>query len=125
MLSLQFSYSARNLASGLIDGYYHNQPIFLLGYPASPAVNTTLLRRRSMKLVKNLVFALVLAFVLAISAPAGELNTPGAAPTPTPTPQEAVISPDGGTVVSDPIDGTTETADYLFFETLAALLSMY
>ena len=31
-----------------------------------------------MKLVKNLVLALVLASVLAISAPAGELNTPGA-----------------------------------------------
>jgi hypothetical protein len=79
-----------------------------------------------MKLVKNLVFAVVLASVLAINAPAGELGTPGfAAPTPTPTPQEAIINPDAGTVVPDPADGITETSDYLFFEALAALLSMY
>ena len=77
-----------------------------------------------MKLVKNLVFALVLAVVLSISAPAGELNTPGSVATPTPTPQEAIGISDDGTVASDP-SGTTETSDYLFFETLAALLSMY
>ena len=77
-----------------------------------------------MKLVKNLVFALVLASVLAVSAPAGELNTPGAVATPTPTPQEVIIIADNGTV-SDPDTGSTETSDYLFFETLAALLSMY
>jgi hypothetical protein len=33
MLRLQLSYSARNLASGLIAGYYHNQPIFYLVTP--------------------------------------------------------------------------------------------
>ena len=77
-----------------------------------------------MKLVKNLVFALLLASVLAVSAPAGELQTPGAA-APSPTPHAAMISPDDGTVVSDPNDGNTETSDYLFFEALAALLSMY
>jgi hypothetical protein len=78
-----------------------------------------------MKLVKNLVFALVLASVLAVSAPAGELNTPGSVATPTPTPQEVIGIADDGTVVSDPNDGSTETSDYLYFETLAALLSMY
>ena len=78
-----------------------------------------------MKLVKNLVFALVLASVLAISAPAGELNTPGAAATPTPTPQEAISIADDGTDVSDPSTETTETSDYLFYETLIALLFMY
>jgi ABC-type transport system substrate-binding protein len=77
-----------------------------------------------MKLVKNLVFAMVLASILAISAPAGELNTPGAAPTPTPTPQEVIAVSDDGTV-SDPITGDTETSDYLFYGALAALLSMY
>jgi hypothetical protein len=85
-----------------------------------------ILRRRSMKLVKNLVFAVVLASVLAISAPAGELNTPGfAAPTPTPAPESATIIPDDGVVIYDPNPESTETSDYLFFEALAALLSMY
>ena len=79
-----------------------------------------------MKLVKNLAIALVLASVLAISAPAGELNTPGfAAPTPTPTPEHATIISDDGTVVYDPSPGSTEPSDYLLFEALAALLSMY
>ena len=79
-----------------------------------------------MKLVKNLVFAVVLASVLAINAPAGELGTPGfAAPTPTPTPERAMMTSDDGTVIYDPNPENTETSDYLFFEALAALLSMY
>jgi hypothetical protein len=78
-----------------------------------------------MKLVKNLVFAMVLASVLAVSASAvrasgGEQSTPGAvAP---PPPPQAVIIPDDGTISGD---GNTETSDYLFYEALAALLSMY
>ena len=79
-----------------------------------------------MKLVKNVVFALLLASVLAVSAPAGELGTPGfAAPTPTPTPAESVVILDDGTVLCDPNAGNTEPSDYLFFEALAALLSVY
>ena len=77
-----------------------------------------------MKLVKNLVFAMVLASVLAISAPAGELQTPGYAPPP-PPPSQVVIGRDDGTGVSDPADGSTETSDDLYYEALAALLSMY
>ena len=79
-----------------------------------------------MKLVKNLVLALVLASVLAISAPAGELGTAGiAAPSPTPTPESATMTSDDGIVVYNPNPESNETSDYLFFEALAALLSMY
>jgi hypothetical protein len=78
-----------------------------------------------MKLVKNLVFALVLASILAISAPAGELTTPGAVAVPTPTPSQAIIISDDGIVISVPDPEDAEITDDLFFETLAALLSMY
>jgi hypothetical protein len=80
-----------------------------------------------MKLVKNLVFAVVLASVLAISVPAGEINTPASAATPTPTPMPAKVISDDGIVIYDPNPESTETetSDYLFFEALAALLSMY
>ena len=79
-----------------------------------------------MKLAKNLVFAVVLASVLAISAPAGELGTPGfAAPTPTPAPEHAMIISDDGVVVYDPNPESTDTSDSLLYEALAALLSMY
>jgi hypothetical protein len=80
-----------------------------------------------MKLVKNLSLALVLGSVLVISAPAGEINTPAAAATPTPPPPEAKVISDDGVVVYDPnpVSTETETSDYLFFEALAALLSMY
>ena len=79
-----------------------------------------------MKLVKNFVFAVLLASVLAISAPAGELGTPGAAATPTPTPgAEGIRSTDDGSVICDPYAASTETSDYLFYEALAALLSVY
>jgi len=75
-----------------------------------------------MKLVKSLVFAVVLASILSVSTFAGEQSTPGiAAPSPTPA---AVVNPDDGIVLSD-ANGNTKTSDYLFFEALAALLSMY
>ena len=76
-----------------------------------------------MKLVKNLALAVLLACFLAVSAPAGEVPMPGVAATPTPTPQGATYSSDDEPVDSD--DVTTETSDYLFFEVLAALLSVY
>jgi hypothetical protein len=100
--------------------------LFYLVITASPALTTTLLRRRSMKLVKNFVFTVLLGSVLAVSTFGGEQSTPGfAAPTPTPTPAEGVLILDDGTVLCDPNDGNTETSDYLFFEALAALLSVY
>ena len=78
-----------------------------------------------MKLVKNLVFAVLLASILAVNAPAGEMGTPGfTAPTPTPPPPESIRT-DGGTEICDPSAGSTETSDYLFYEALAALLSVY
>lgn len=81
-----------------------------------------------MKPVKNFALAVLLASFLAISVPAGELGTPGAVATPSPTPDSAKSTVPGEIVVSfgDPnTGGTTETSDYLFFEALAALLSMY
>ena len=80
-----------------------------------------------MKLVKNLVLALVLASVFAINAPAGEINTPGAVASPTPPPSQVMIISDDGTVVYDPNPESTDTdtSDYLLYEALAALLSMY
>jgi len=79
-----------------------------------------------MKPVKNLVFAVVLASVLAISTPAGELGTAGiAAPTPTPIAEHATILSDDGTVIYDPNPESTDTSDYLISEVLVALLSMY
>ena len=78
-----------------------------------------------MKLVKNLVFAVVLASVLAFKTPAGELGTAGSpapVPDPSPRPEHAMMISNDGTV--DPNE-STEISDYLFFEALAALLSMY
>ena len=75
-----------------------------------------------MKFVKNVVLASVLASVLAVNAFAGEQVSPGYLP---PPPPQAVTICTDGTVVCDPIAENTETSDYLFFEALAALLSMY
>ena len=80
-----------------------------------------------MKLVKKLALAVLLASVLAVSAPAGELGMPGfASPTPSPTPQGSGADDADGAFYGGP-DATTsaETSDYLLFEALAALLSMY
>lgn len=82
-----------------------------------------------MKLVKNFALAVLLASVLTVSTPAGELGTPGAAsPTPSPTPPGAISSDEAKSAYySDPNAPvvSAETSDYLLFEALKALLSLY
>ena len=75
-----------------------------------------------MKPVKNLVFAALLVFSIALNIFAGEILQPGAVatPTPSPSPEESRI------MISAPeSETTTVTADYLFLEVLTALLSVY
>lgn len=75
-----------------------------------------------MKLVKNLVFAGLLVFAMTFNTFAGEQDTP------TNKPPQVTTTDDEGTIptIIDPYTGeiTTETTD-LFFEALAALLSVY
>jgi hypothetical protein len=81
-----------------------------------------------MKLVKNFALAVLLAIFLAVSAPAGEIGTPGAAsPTPSPTPSGLKKNGMKNTLYGGPNAPvvTARTSDYLFFEALAALLSVY
>ena len=78
-----------------------------------------------MKLVKNLVFAGLLVFALSLNSFAGEQDTPT-----NPSPEKLITTTatDEGTYpIRDPYTGdiTTETSDYLYFEALAALLSVY
>ena len=78
-----------------------------------------------MKLVKNFVFAVLLVSAIAVNTSAGEQETPGYAP---PPPSRAMITADEDTTVSttEPDGGVTaETSDYLIYEALAALLSVY
>jgi hypothetical protein len=78
-----------------------------------------------MKLVKNLVFAGLLVFSITVNTFAGDQQTPNVT-NPPPPPDKVVVYEDG-TPSGDPYTGeeTAETTDYLFFEALAALLSMY
>ena len=78
-----------------------------------------------MKLVKNLVFAGLLVLATTLNTFAGEQNTP-TGPEPTP-PKQMTTTTEDGTNPIDPYTGeiTAETTDYLFFEALAALLSVY
>jgi len=80
-----------------------------------------------MKLVKNFALAVLLAFAFAVSAPAGEVQMPGAVATASPTPQAATSSDDSKSAYYGDPDAviSAETSDYLFFEALAALLSVY
>ena len=78
-----------------------------------------------MKSFKNLVYAVLLGSILAVNASAGDQGTPAAKPSPSP---ESMIAYDETLPVSsDPNNGSlsTETSDSLFYEALAALLSVY
>ena len=80
-----------------------------------------------MKPVKNFVFAALLVFSIAFNTFAGDIQHPGiAAPTPTPSPEAMINATDK--IIPDATDSqqsTVATADYLFFEILIALLSVY
>ena len=80
-----------------------------------------------MKPVKTLVYVALLLIAFTVNAPAGEQQTPGAAPQPTPTPSSIVST--NTSSLSDPYceqsGETSETSDYLLFEALLALLSLY
>jgi hypothetical protein len=79
-----------------------------------------------MKPVKNLVFAALLVFSIALNTLGGDIDLPGA-PAPTPQPPRVTATTDEtipGTS-TDSQETTVETADYLFLEVLTALLSVY
>jgi hypothetical protein len=113
-------------ASGLTD-IIHSQPINLLGCTPLHRLDYNILEEKIMKPVKNLVFAVLLLTVLAFNTVAGDIQTPGAAAQPSPTPTAMTYS--GAPVLSDPYPEqsgeTVETSDYLFFEAIKALLSLY
>ena len=77
-----------------------------------------------MKPVKNLVFATLLVICIAFNTVAGDIDHPGIAAPPPPPPQMTTVT---GETTPDTTDqeSTAETADYLFLEALAALLSVY
>ena len=79
-----------------------------------------------MKLVKNFVYATLLASILAVNASAGD-QLGGGSPAPAPDPPKAMTAGDGTLGICDPNTGclSTETSDSLFYEALAALLSVY
>ena len=79
-----------------------------------------------MKPVKTLVFATLLVFSLAFGTYAGDVDVPGAKPSP--TPQQMVVDQKPTVTYIETQhteDVTSETSDYLFYEALAALLSVY
>ena len=78
-----------------------------------------------MKSVKNLVYAGLLASILAVNAFAGDQGTPAVVATPTPA---ALIAYDETSPYVCDLNTellSTETSDSLFYEALAALLSVY
>lgn len=79
-----------------------------------------------MRPVKNLVFAALLVFTIALNTFAGDIDQPGN-PAPAPPPPRITTTtdetlPDTST---DSQETTAETSDYIIFEALAALLSVY
>jgi hypothetical protein len=76
-----------------------------------------------MKPVKNLVLATLLVSSIAFNTLAGEVEVPGA---PVPPPRISTTTEETTTDTSTDTQQTTvETSDYLLYEALAALLSVY
>jgi hypothetical protein len=77
-----------------------------------------------MKPVKTVVYVALLLLAFTINAPAGEQQTPGATAQPSPTPTN-MVSTNTYSPLSEQTGETIETSDYLLFEALKALLSLY
>ena len=78
-----------------------------------------------MKPVKNFVFAALLVFSIALKTFGGDIDQPGA-PEPPPPPRMTAATDDTIPVTSaDSQESILETSDYLLFEALVALLSVY
>jgi hypothetical protein len=79
-----------------------------------------------MKLVKNFVLTVLLASTLAVTAFAGDIETPGFIP---PPPPRVMASNETSTPVSNAETSQSyvapETSDYLLLKALVALLSVY
>ena len=77
-----------------------------------------------MKLVKSFALAALLVSTLAFNAFAGDIETPGYVAPPPPT--HSMTTTDGDTSSSTTEQyGTTETSDYLLYDALAVILSVY
>jgi len=77
-----------------------------------------------MKPVKNFVFAVLLVSTLAVTTFAGDIETPGYAPPPPPR-MSTAIEETTPQITTETEQSILETSDYLLFEALAALLSVY
>jgi len=80
-----------------------------------------------MKPFKTLVFAALLVFSLAFNTFGGDVDVPGA-PAPPPPPRLTIIQEPLITGTTDTQETgvvTSESSDYLFYEALVALLSVY
>ena len=77
-----------------------------------------------MKLVKNLALAGLLVFTVSLNTLAGEQEIPAYVPPPPKATAEEGVSPTTDPYIQRSGEITAET-DYLFFEALAALLSVY
>ena len=81
-----------------------------------------------MKLVKNFVLAVILVSTFALTTFAGETQLPGVVNPPPPPPAGSTADETKSSIYGEPNatnDVTAETSDYLFYEALAALLSVY
>jgi len=81
-----------------------------------------------MKLVKNFLFAALLACTLAFNTFAGDVETPGnPAPKPVTYTEDPLITEPTtvGTDTQNTEAVTSDPSDYLFYEALVALLSVY
>ena len=78
-----------------------------------------------MKPVKHFVCAVLLISAFAISTLAGEQDTPGYVAPPPPPRSMTTIDGDTSSSNTEPYGSTTETSDYLLFDALAVILSVY
>ena len=76
-----------------------------------------------MKPVKNFLFAVLLVFTLTLTTLAGDIETPGYASPP--PPRMSTTTDETLPETTEDEQTMLETAEYLLFETLAALLSVY
>jgi len=78
-----------------------------------------------MKPVKNLIFATLLVSSIVFNTFAGEVQVPGVVAPPDPSHMTTTSEQTSTDSSTDTQQTTVDTSDYLFYEVLAALLTVY
>jgi len=110
----------------LIGGYYHNQPFITWLHATSSVLTKHISEEKTMKPVKNFLFAALLVCSMALTSYAGEIDTPGKTnPTPPSTTIDSTNEDSSAPTSGSETTVTYSETDNLLYDALTMICSIF